>query len=107
MSASSRRSLVAAILGTAVCYWKGRYVTTPGTVPQLLLILVMNLDCMSSVDSSVQNRFEQLFIELTPAQLAVGLMLLVVVGAVVLFVQEPLVHDAMHNFRHVAGITCH
>lgn len=23
------------------------------------------------------------------------------------FLQEPLVHDAVHNFRHGAGITCH
>lgn len=24
-----------------------------------------------------------------------------------LLVQEPLVHDSMHNFRHIAGVVCH
>jgi membrane-bound metal-dependent hydrolase YbcI (DUF457 family) len=28
-------------------------------------------------------------------------------GFALLFVQEPLAHDAMHNFRHGAGIVCH
>lgn len=45
-------------------------------------------------------------VELTPVQLGV-----VGVGALVavalLFAQEPMLHDAAHNFRHTAGITCH
>lgn len=45
-------------------------------------------------------------VELTPAQVvALGLLALVGVGLV--FAQEPMLHDAAHNFRHTAGITCH
>jgi cobalt transporter subunit CbtB len=36
-----------------------------------------------------------------------GLLLIAALGFALLFVQEPLVHDSMHNFRHAAGITCH
>lgn len=28
-------------------------------------------------------------------------------GFALLFLQEPTAHDAVHNFRHAAGITCH
>ncbi|SEW28519.1 CbtB domain-containing protein [Halobacterium jilantaiense] len=36
-----------------------------------------------------------------------GLTLAVLLGAVLLFAQTPMLHDSMHNFRHAAGITCH
>lgn len=62
---------------------------------------------MSTVTDSVQNRFVQAQIDLTASQIAMGLLLLTVISFVVLFMQDPLVHDSMHNFRHVAGITCH
>jgi len=45
--------------------------------------------------------------ELTPRQIATGLALVGAIGFVMMFLQEPLAHDAMHNFRHAAGIACH
>lgn len=54
---------------------------------------------------TVQDRIATL--EVTPVQFALGLGLLVATGAVLLFAQEPMLHDSMHNFRHAAGVTCH
>jgi len=45
--------------------------------------------------------------ELTPTRVAVGLALVAALGFALLFVQQPMLHDSMHNFRHAAGITCH
>lgn len=45
-------------------------------------------------------------LDLTPPQLLV-LGLVGLVGVALLFAQEPMLHDAAHNFRHTAGITCH
>lgn len=45
-------------------------------------------------------------VELTPAQV-VALGLVALAGLALLFAQEPMLHDAAHNFRHTAGITCH
>lgn len=62
---------------------------------------------MSMPNNSVTDRVEQTYIELTPAQMALGIGLVVALGVTLLFVQEPMMHEAMHNFRHTAGITCH
>lgn len=61
---------------------------------------------MTTTDT-VHGRIERARIELTPTQLALGLALVVALGFVLLFVQEPMVHDSMHNFRHAVGVTCH
>ncbi len=63
----------------------------------------------SAVDNgeSVRERYEHAKATLTPAQVAIGVALIAALGFTLLFVQEPMVHDAMHNFRHGAGITCH
>lgn len=62
---------------------------------------------MATTHSTVHGRIEQARTELTPTQLAVGLALVAALGFALLFVQEPTLHDSMHNFRHAAGITCH
>lgn len=62
---------------------------------------------MAMTNDSVQDRFERAVIDLTAAQIGIGLLFLLIASFVVLFMQEPLVHDSMHHFRHVAGITCH
>ena len=62
---------------------------------------------MATADNTVHGRLEQARTELTPTQVAVGLALVAALGFALLFVQEPMVHDSMHNFRHAAGITCH
>ncbi|WP_049923583.1 CbtB domain-containing protein [Halopiger djelfimassiliensis] len=45
--------------------------------------------------------------ELTSAQLAVVFAFAAAAAFALLFVQEPLVHDSLHNFRHAAGVTWH
>lgn len=56
---------------------------------------------------TIHGRIEHVRIELTPTQLAVGLALIAAIGFTLLFVQNPMVHDSMHNFRHAVGVTCH
>lgn len=62
---------------------------------------------MTTANNTVHGRIELARRELTPTQVAVGLALVAALGFALLFVQEPMVHDSMHNFRHAAGITCH
>lgn len=62
---------------------------------------------MAATNDSVHGRIEQARTKLTPMQLALGLALVAALGCTLLFVQEPMLHDSMHNFRHAAGITCH
>lgn len=61
---------------------------------------------MASASDSIHGRIEHARFELTRAQL-LGLTLAVGLAVALAFVQEPMVHDAMHNFRHAAGVTCH
>lgn len=44
---------------------------------------------------------------MTPRQLLAGLAIAAALGFALLFLQEPLAHDATHTFRHGTGITCH
>jgi cobalt transporter subunit CbtB len=60
-----------------------------------------------STNETVSDRLELARAELTPGQIAAGLALGAAIVFALAFVQEPLVHDSMHNFRHAAGITCH
>lgn len=62
---------------------------------------------MKAVTDTVHGRIEQARVELTPIQIAFGMGLLLALGFVLLFVQEPMVHDSLHDFRHAAGVTCH
>lgn len=60
---------------------------------------------MTTAAATVRGRIDGL--ALTPAQLAAAIGLVAAFLALMLFVQEPAVHDSLHNFRHVSGITCH
>jgi cobalt transporter subunit CbtB len=62
---------------------------------------------MSTTNDTVHGRVEQARVELTLTELVVGLALVAALGFALLFVQEPMLHDSMHNFRHAAGVTCH
>ncbi|WP_435181011.1 CbtB domain-containing protein [Halorussus sp. AFM4] len=62
---------------------------------------------MATANDTVHGRLERARIELSATELAVGLALIAAIGAALLFVQDPMVHDSLHNFRHAAGITCH
>ena len=62
---------------------------------------------MAVANDTVRDRIESARVELTPLQVGAGLALVVALGFTLLFVQDPVVHDSMHSFRHAAGITCH
>lgn len=62
---------------------------------------------MTVATDTVHARIERATAELTPARLATGIALVLAVGFLLMFVQEPLVHESLHNFRHVTGIACH
>lgn len=60
-----------------------------------------------SPQTTVHDRIEQAQAELHPREVILGLALVAALGFTLAFLQDPLIHDAMHNFRHGAGITCH
>ncbi|ARS88955.1 CbtB domain-containing protein [Natrarchaeobaculum aegyptiacum] len=60
-----------------------------------------------SQQETVSDRFALAREHVTPLQAASGLAFGAAIAFALVFVQEPLVHDAMHNFRHAAGIACH
>lgn len=60
-----------------------------------------------TTDETVATRVELARNELTTSQILAGLAFGTAIAFTLLFVQEPIVHDSMHNFRHAAGITCH
>lgn len=62
---------------------------------------------MSVTNDSVRDRIQQATSELTPLHLAIILLLVAAAGFTVLFLQDPLAHDSLHNFRHSLGVTCH
>jgi cobalt transporter subunit CbtB len=60
-----------------------------------------------SESPTVSDRFAQARHELSARDVAVGLALVAALGFALLVLQAPLAHDALHNFRHSAGVTCH
>jgi hypothetical protein len=56
---------------------------------------------------TVRGRVELATSTLTGSQLALAAGFVAALGFALLFVQDPMVHDSLHNFRHGAGITCH
>lgn len=56
---------------------------------------------------AVRERIDVARTALTPTQTAIGLGLIAALGFTLLFVQDPMVHDGLHNFRHGTGVTCH
>jgi ABC-type nitrate/sulfonate/bicarbonate transport system permease component len=62
---------------------------------------------METATDTVHGRIEHARTTLSRTQLVVGLALLLALGAALLVLQEPMMHDSLHNFRHSAGITCH
>ena len=62
---------------------------------------------MAAANDTVRDRIGSARVELTPLQVGAGLALVVALVFTLLFVQDPMVHDSMHSFRHAAGITCH
>ncbi|MFA9517172.1 CbtB domain-containing protein [Halopenitus sp. H-Gu1] len=56
---------------------------------------------------TIHGRIDHARVEFTPTRIALGIMLVAALGFALLFIQEPMVHDSMHSFRHAAGVTCH
>ncbi|UIO99832.1 CbtB-domain containing protein [Halobaculum sp. CBA1158] len=61
---------------------------------------------MTTADT-VHDRWELARTNLTAAQAATAALTVAALGFAMLFLQEPAAHEAMHNFRHAAGIVCH
>lgn len=61
---------------------------------------------MTETDT-VRNRIGRAKTDVTPTMAVAALLVAAALGFTLLFMQDPMVHDAMHGFRHAAGITCH
>jgi hypothetical protein len=57
--------------------------------------------------NTVHGRLEHARSEVTPARALAAVAIVAALGFALLFVQEPMLHDSLHNFRHAAGVTCH
>ncbi|MFC6614803.1 CbtB domain-containing protein [Halopenitus salinus] len=64
-------------------------------------------EAAGATPETVHGRIERSRVELTPTQIALGVLLVAALGFALLFLQEPMAHDSLHNFRHAAGVTCH
>jgi len=62
---------------------------------------------MQTETDTVRGRFDHARTTCSPTQMALGLAFVAALGFTLLFVQDPMMHDALHNFRHAAGVTCH
>lgn len=71
------------------------------------MLVLTKVGLYMAATETVHDRIEFATDSLTPMQVALGLSLITSMATLILFAQEPLVHDAMHNFRHAAGVTCH
>lgn len=61
---------------------------------------------MATADS-VSSRIELAQQELSARDVAVGLAVIAAITFGLLVMQDPMAHDALHNFRHAGGIACH
>jgi hypothetical protein len=62
---------------------------------------------MSVANDTVSDRFATARATLSPTQAGLGLLGVTLALFLLAFAQDPLVHDAMHNGRHLAGVVCH
>lgn len=62
---------------------------------------------MTVTKPTVNQRIEEIRVTLSPTQIALILTFAAATVFTLLFMQEPLVHDSLHNFRHSVGVTCH
>lgn len=62
---------------------------------------------MTTNTDTVADRFAGATARCNPILAVTAIMLVAAIGFTLLFMQDPLVHEALHDFRHGAGITCH
>jgi hypothetical protein len=56
---------------------------------------------------TVSDRIAQASQELSRWEVAAGLVLTTGFLAGLLLLQQPLLHEGLHDFRHAAGVVCH
>jgi hypothetical protein len=66
-----------------------------------------SLDNQRMENETIGDRFAVAQSNLSSVQIAVVLVFSAAIVFTLMFLQEPLVHESLHNFRHTAGITCH
>ncbi|WP_050032941.1 CbtB domain-containing protein [Halorubrum halophilum] len=57
--------------------------------------------------NTVHDRLRLARATLTPTQVLSVLLAVAALGFVLVLFQDPTAHEAMHNFRHAAGVVCH
>ncbi|GAB6878049.1 hypothetical protein JCM17823_03230 [Halorubrum gandharaense] len=62
---------------------------------------------MSTNSDTVADRLATARAQVDPTTALAAIALVAALGFTLAFMQEPLAHDALHDFRHGAGITCH
>jgi hypothetical protein len=62
---------------------------------------------MSATNDSVSDRIAAARTTVSRTGLGLGVAGLTLALFLLAFAQEPLVHEAMHSGRHVAGVVCH
>jgi len=62
---------------------------------------------MSTNTDTVADRVAIARTQIDPMTALTAVALVAALGFTLAFVQEPLAHDALHDFRHGAGIACH
>lgn len=62
---------------------------------------------MTVASETVSERIETVLGSASPIRVTLGFLGVTLALFLLVFAQDPLVHDAMHNGRHVAGFVCH
>ena len=62
---------------------------------------------MPATNDTVSDRIAAARTTVSPTRLGLGLLVVTLALFLLVFAQEPLVHEAMHDGRHVAGVVCH
>ncbi|WP_129114665.1 CbtB domain-containing protein [Halegenticoccus tardaugens] len=62
---------------------------------------------MTTTTDTVTDRIARAGTTLTPVQTAMVIGLAAALGFALLFLQAPMAHESLHDFRHAAGVVCH
>ena len=60
-----------------------------------------------TTNDTVADRIAAARTTLSPTEAGLGLLAVALALFLLTFAQNPLVHEAMHDGRHVAGVVCH
>ena len=62
---------------------------------------------MAAIDDTVADRVRIVRTTLLPSQFVAVAAFVTAIVFTLVVIQEPLVHDSLHDFRHATGIVCH